>query len=44
MGESYAALQAAQVHGYIKALEPAFDGECQRILGTLVKLALPQRR
>lgn len=41
MGESYAALQAAQVHGYIKALEPDFDASCRRILGTLVKLALP---
>jgi four helix bundle protein len=44
MGESYAALQAAQIHGYIKALEPQFDVQCQRILGTLVKLALPDRR
>ncbi len=43
MGESYSALQAARVHGYIKALEPAFEAKCQRILGTLVKLALPAR-
>jgi four helix bundle protein len=43
MGESYSALQAAQVHGYIKALEPAFEAQCRRILGTLVKLALPAR-
>jgi four helix bundle protein len=43
MGESYSALQAAQVHGYIKALEPAFEVQCRRILGTLVKLALPAR-
>ena len=39
VGESYAALQAAQIHGYIKTLEPQFDGRCRRILGTLVKLA-----
>jgi four helix bundle protein len=43
MGESYSALQAAQVHGYIKGLEPAFEAQCRRILGTLVKLALPVR-
>jgi hypothetical protein len=42
MGESYAALQAAQIHGYVKALEPGFDAQCRRILGTLVKLALPE--
>ena len=44
MGESYSALQAAQIHGYIKAPEPEFDAQCRRILGTLVKLALPDRR
>ena len=27
MGESHAALQAAQVHGYINALEPAFESK-----------------
>jgi four helix bundle protein len=43
MGESYSALQAAQVHGYITGLEPAFEAQCRRILGTLVKLALPAR-
>jgi hypothetical protein len=43
MGESYSALQAAQVHGYIRALEPDFEAQCRRILGTLVKLALPAR-
>jgi hypothetical protein len=42
MGESYAALEVAQVHGYIGALEAAFEGKCQRILGTLVKLARPK--
>jgi hypothetical protein len=31
------------VHGYIKALEPELEARCQRILGTLVKLALPAR-
>ena len=39
----FAALQAAQIHGYIKAPEPGFDAQCRRILGTLVKLALPDR-
>jgi four helix bundle protein len=43
MGESYSALQAAQVHGYVSALEPAFEAQCRRILGTLVKLALPAK-
>jgi hypothetical protein len=43
MGESYSALQAAQVHGFIGALEPGFETQCRRILGTLVKLALPAR-
>jgi four helix bundle protein len=43
MGETYAALQAAQVHGYIKALEPAFEAKCRWILGTLVKLTRPVR-
>jgi four helix bundle protein len=42
MGESYAALQAAQVHGYIPALAPTFEAKCRRILGTLVKLARPK--
>ena len=27
MGESYSALQAAQVHGYVTALEPAFEAQ-----------------
>ena len=43
MGESYSALQAAQVDGYIRPLEPALEAQCRRILGTLVKLALPAR-
>src|SRR5687767_10145420 len=43
MGESYSALQAAQIHGYIGALEPALEAQSRRILGTLVKLALPGR-
>jgi four helix bundle protein len=43
MGESFSALQAAQVQGYITALHPAFEAQCRRILGTLVKLALPAR-
>ena len=42
MGESYAALQAAQVHGYIPALEPEFEARCRQVLGTLVKLARPK--
>jgi hypothetical protein len=37
------ALQAAQVHGYITTLEPPFEAQCRRILGTLVKLALPAK-
>jgi hypothetical protein len=37
------ALQVARVHGYIGALEPAFEAQCRRILGALVKLALPAR-
>jgi four helix bundle protein len=44
MGESCSALQAAQLLGYIKAFEPGFDDQCRRILGTLVRLALPDRR
>jgi four helix bundle protein len=43
MGESYSALQAAQIHGYIGVMEPGLEAQCQRILGTLVKLALPAR-
>lgn len=43
MGESYSALQAAQIHEYIVELQPEFEAQCQRILGTLVKLALPRR-
>jgi len=43
LGESYSALEAAQVHGYIRPLEPEFEAQCRRILGTLVKLALPAR-
>ena len=43
IGESYSALQAAQIHGYITGLEPGFEAQCRRILGTLVKLALPAR-
>jgi hypothetical protein len=43
MGESYSALQAAQIHGYVGVLEPAFEAQCRRIFGTLVKLALPAR-
>ena len=43
MGESYSALQAAQIQGYIGALTPALEAQCRRILGTLVKLALPAR-
>jgi four helix bundle protein len=43
MGESYSALQAAQIHGYVRTLEPGFEAQCRRILGTLVKLALPAR-
>src|SRR5687767_5565057 len=35
MGESYSALQAAQIHGYVRALQPAFEAQCRRILGTI---------
>ena len=43
MGESYSALQSAQIHGHLRSLEPEFEAQCRRILGTLVKLALPAR-
>lgn len=44
MRESYAALEVAQRLRYVKSLEPAFEGRCRRILGTLVKLGFPGRK
>jgi hypothetical protein len=43
MRESYSALEVAQRLRYIKSLEPAFEDQCQKILGTLVRLAVPSR-
>ena len=44
MRESYAALQIAQRRRLIGALDAAFEDQCQRLIGTLVRLAVPQRR
>jgi four helix bundle protein len=44
MRESYAALQVAQRRRLIGALDAALDAQCQRLIGTLVRLAVPQRR
>jgi four helix bundle protein len=43
MRESYAALEVAQRRRYIGKLEPAFEAQCQRLIGTLVRLAVPKR-
>jgi hypothetical protein len=42
--ESYAALEVAVRLRYIAPLAPALEDRSQKILGTLVRLALPQRR
>ena len=44
MRESYAALQVAQRRKLIGTLDSALDAQCQRLIGTLVRLAVPQRR
>ena len=44
MRESYAALQVAQRRRLIGALDAALEDQCQRLIGTLVRLAVPQRR
>ena len=44
MRESYAALEVAQRFRYVKRLDVAFEGRCQQILGTLVKLVFPGGR
>jgi hypothetical protein len=41
MRESYAALEVAQRVRYVKPLEPAFEEQCRKILGTLVRLVFP---
>jgi four helix bundle protein len=43
MRESYAALQVAQRRKLIGALDAGLEDQCQRLIGTLVRLALPQR-
>ena len=44
MRESYAALEIAQRRKLIGALDDALEQQCQRLIGTLVRLAIPQRR
>jgi four helix bundle protein len=44
MRESYAAPQVAQRRRLIGALDDALEAQCQRLIGTLVRLAVPQRR
>jgi four helix bundle protein len=44
MRESYAALQVAQRRKVIGALDDSLERQCQQLLGTLVRLAVPQRR
>ena len=44
MRESYAALQVAQRRRLIGALDVELEAQCQRLIGTLVRLAVPQRR
>jgi four helix bundle protein len=44
MRESHAALQVAQRRKLIGALDPVLEDQCQRLIGTLVRLAVPQRR
>jgi four helix bundle protein len=43
MRESYAALQVAQRRKLIGALDAGLEAQCQRLIGTLVRLAVPQR-
>jgi four helix bundle protein len=44
MRESHAALQIAQRRKLIGALDAELEDQCQRLIGTLVRLAVPQRR
>jgi hypothetical protein len=44
MRESYAALQVAQRRKLLGALDAGLEDQCQRLIGTLVRLAVPQRR
>ena len=43
MRESYAGLEIGVRLRYITPLEPAVENLCQKILGTLVRLAIPRR-
>ena len=44
MRESFAALEIAVRLHYIAPLEPGLVDQCQKIIGTLVRLAFPVRR
>jgi len=44
MRESYAALEIGVRLRYVAPLEPRIEDLCQKILGTLVRLALPRPR
>ena len=44
MRESYAALQVAQRRKLIGALDAELEAQCQQLIGTLVRLAVPRRR
>lgn len=44
MRESYAAIEIGMRLGYIPRLAPAFEDKIQKIIGTLVRLAMPRRR
>jgi len=44
MRESFAALEIAVRLHYIAPLDPHVTDQCERIIGTLVKLAFPARR
>ena len=43
MRESYAALQVAQRRKLIGVVDAELEGQCQRLIGPLVRLAVPQR-
>ena len=43
MRESYAGLEIGVRLCYIAPLEPSLEERCQKILGTLVRLAIPRR-
>jgi hypothetical protein len=44
MRESHAALQVAQRRKVIGVLDAALEAQCQQLIGTLVRLAVPERR